>query len=58
MDLKELRKRSGLTQGELAEMVGVGRSTISLIELGINKPSVKLAKKLSLILDVEWTVFF
>ncbi|EOZ2853512.1 helix-turn-helix transcriptional regulator [Listeria monocytogenes] len=58
MKLKELRKAKGLTQKELANKLGVHRTTITLIEKGINKPSVKVAKKLGEVLGVEWNIFF
>lgn len=56
--LKKLRKDKGFTQQKLAEMCGVVRNTISMIEMGANKPSVPLAKKLGEALGVDWTVFF
>lgn len=56
--LKKLRKEKGLSQEKLAEMCGVVRQTITMIEMGVNKPSVPLAKKLGDALEVEWTVFF
>lgn len=58
MRLKEIRTKKGLTQKQLADKVGVGRTTITLIESGTNKPSVKLAQKLGEVLKVKWTVFF
>lgn len=41
--LKEIRKEKGLSQSELAEMVGVSRNTISSIETGQFNPTAKLA---------------
>lgn len=58
MKLKELRKARGLTQAALAGKVGVGKTTISMIEVGVNRPSVKLAKRLGDFFEVEWTIFF
>lgn len=39
------RERKGLTQGELAEAVGVSRQTINAIERDRYDPSLKLAFK-------------
>ncbi len=41
--IKELRARDGLTQEDLARMVGVRRETILLIEKGDYNPSLNLA---------------
>lgn len=58
LGLKELRKEKKLTQEELAIKCGVIRQTISEIECGRKKPSIKLAKKLEKVLDVKWSIFF
>ena len=39
--LRRLRKAQGLTQGELAEKVGVGINTIVRYETGKNSPKVE-----------------
>lgn len=41
--LKEHRARTGMKQGELAELVGVRRETIIRLEKGLYNPSLKLA---------------
>jgi len=41
--IKELRARYGLTQEDLAKMVGVRRETILFIEKGEYNPSLNLA---------------
>lgn len=58
VDIKELRIAKGLTQEQLAKECGVQRTTITMIELGENKPSVELAKKLGNIFNVTWSDFF
>lgn len=58
IDLKELRTQKGISQKELADKCDVVRQTISNIECGMTKPSVELAKKMAVVLDVEWTIFF
>lgn len=56
--LKKLREEKGFSQQKLADMCGVVRQTITMIEAGVNKPSVSLAKKLGESLEVDWKVFF
>ena len=58
VDLQKVRTAKGLTQEQLASEVGVIRQTISEIECGRNKPSVKVAKKIAEVLDIDWTNFF
>ena len=58
INLKELRMKQGYTQEELASKCDVLRTTISMIESGINKPSVELAKKFGEIFNVDWKGFF
>ena len=57
--LKEIRAEKGLSQSELAEMVGVSRNTISSIETGQFCPTEKLALILCIALDKKFEdVFF
>ena len=58
IDLKKLRTEKGLTQEQLANESGVQRTTITMIELGENKPSIELAKKLGEIFNIPWYDFF
>ena len=58
LDLKELRMGANLTQKEVADIVHVERSTITQIELGVNKPSVKTAMALGELFKVDWRGFF
>ncbi len=41
--IRELRARDGISQGELANLVGVRRETIGNLENGKYNPSLKLA---------------
>jgi putative transcriptional regulator len=50
--LKIQRAKRNLTQGELAELVGVTRKTINTVENGVYIPSTYLALRLSQVLDV------
>lgn len=47
------RERDGLSQGELAEAVGVSRQTINAIERDRYNPSLELAFKLSVYFDCQ-----
>lgn len=58
MTLREERIKKGLTQVQLADAVGVNRSTIAMIENGTNNPSVELAKRIGQYLNVPWSNFF
>lgn len=57
-NLKELRAEKGLSQAQLAEMVGVSRNTISSIETGQFKPTAKLALILCIALDKKFEDVF
>ena len=46
-DLKAAREAAGLTQGALAEAIGVSRKTINTVENGVFQPSTLLALKLA-----------
>jgi len=50
--LKERRAELGLTQAELAELVGVTRKTVNTIENQVFVPSTILALKLARALDM------
>ena len=58
LDLKELRMERMLSQKQLADIIHVERSTITQIELGVNKPSVKTAMTLGRLFKVDWRGFF
>ena len=56
--LKEARTESGISQAQLAEMVGVSRNTISSIETGQFNPTAKLARVLCIALDKKFEELF
>lgn len=56
--LKEVRTAVGLSQGQLAEMVGVSRNTISSIETGQFNPTAKLALVICIALDKKFEELF
>ena len=57
-NLKEARNEKGLSQGELAKLVGVSRQTISSIETGQFNPTAKLALLLCIALDKKFEELF
>ena len=56
--LKEQRKKLGLSQKQVATECGIKQGYYSRIERGIHKPSVGLAKKLANVLKFNWVEFF
>ena len=54
--IKAARKECKLTQQQVADILGLDRSTYSYYELGHLKPSVEVVVKLSVIFnaDLEW----
>lgn len=51
--IKKYRKLKKITQQDLADFVGVSRQTINNIEQNIKSPSIDLAKRIALTLDVS-----
>ena len=56
--VKEIRRRKGWSQKDLAEESGVGQDTISGIESGRHEPRPSTLRKLADALDVEVAEFF
>jgi putative transcriptional regulator len=56
--LKVARAEKNLSQGDLAEMIGVSRNTISSIETGQFNPTAKLALILCIALDKKFEELF
>ena len=56
--LKVARAEKGLSQTQLAELVGVSRNTISSIETGQFNPTAKLALILCIALDKKFDELF
>ena len=56
--LKEARCEKGLSQSQLAELVGVSRNTISSIETGQFNTTAKLALILCIALDWKFEDLF
>jgi len=51
LNLREIREQRGLTQEQLASMIGVNRSAISHYEADRNNPSLETTQKLARMLD-------
>jgi putative transcriptional regulator len=49
--LRELREAKGLTQAQLADLIGVSRKTVNTVENGVFIPSTVVALKLAGALD-------
>ena len=57
-NIKTVRMEQGLSQSQLAEMVGVSRNTISSIETGQFNPTAKLALVLCIALNRKFEELF
>lgn len=56
--IKELRNKKGITQYQLAEMVGIDPKHMSHIETGRSFPKADLIEKFAQALDVDYTELF
>jgi transcriptional regulator with XRE-family HTH domain len=56
--IKELRKRTGLSQDQLAEKVGIESKYLSRIEVGKRDPSLDVLERLADSLQVEMKELF
>lgn len=57
-NLKQARTEKGMSQAQLAAVVGVSRNTISSIETGTFNPTAKLALILCIALDKKFEELF
>ena len=58
MDLRELRKKAGLTQVQLSKAAGIDQRYYTNIETGKRSPGVKVAKAIANVLGISWTSFY
>ena len=56
--LKRLRKEKGYTQQELANILGVGKSTISMYEVGERVPDYDMLAKIAQVFNVDINILF
>ncbi|OAB34162.1 helix-turn-helix transcriptional regulator [Paenibacillus glacialis] len=52
------RKKRGLTQGQLASLMGVATATISHLENGRSKPGIDLALQLQDFYELSYEILF
>ena len=57
-NVANIRKEKGLSQADLAKLVGVSRNTISSIETGQYQPTAKLALLICIALDKKFEEIF
>lgn len=55
-NLRRLRKRNSLSQGELAKELDLGKSTISLWENGTRVPSYKMIKRVKKYFGISYEI--
>ena len=51
-------EKKGYTKYQVAQILGVDRSYITRISTGERVPSVDMAKRIGLLLDFDWKVFY
>lgn len=51
--IKEMRTKRGMSQQDLADKLGVGRSTVTLWELGVNKPRADMLIELAKVFNCQ-----
>ena len=56
--MKAARQKKGLSQAELAKVIGVSRQTVNMIENGDYNPTVALCIKICMALDVTLNDLF
>ena len=56
--ISEMRKKKGITQTELAQLLNVDRTHLSKVETGKVRPSTALLERSAVILDCSIKDFF
>ena len=52
--LREIRENTGLTQRELAGLIGIDKSRYGHYEIGRRELPVIIAKKIGKVLEINW----
>lgn len=58
MDLKKIRESRKMTQSQVADKAGIARESYTNIENGVRRPSVKVARRIGIVLGFDWTELF
>lgn len=56
--LQKRRQRLNKTQQDVANKAGIERAYYTMLENGTRSPSPAVAKRIAVVLDFDWTVFF
>ena len=56
--LREIRKKAGLKQSEVAKLAGISQEQYSGIETGVRGVRVPTAKKIAVALGFDWQRFY
>jgi putative transcriptional regulator len=56
--LISIREQLGFSQKDVADRVGIPRSTYAQYEVGRRNPTVPNAQQVSIVLGFDWTLFF
>lgn len=57
LNLRGLRNREGLTQGQFGQAIGVEQSNISKMELGKRQIGIKIAKRIEEMFNIDYRLF-
>jgi transcriptional regulator with XRE-family HTH domain len=58
VSIRQIRRFKGLTQVEVARLIGISQSGYSQIERGEINPKVQTAKRIARILETDWEGFY
>lgn len=56
--LIDIRKDKGMTQKQVADLIGIDRAYYTQIELGYRGITLPMARRMSSKLNIPWQVFF
>ena len=56
--LRSIREIKGMSEKQVATLVGISQPAYHTIEKGERNPSVQTAQRISQVLGFDWTLFF